>query len=173
MPKMLLILGASSSGKSRFAESILAKTEAKRYYIATMRPCTEDNFRRIERHRQQRIGLGAKTLELPCTVAEAPVSPGAAVLLEDVSNLLANAMFEEGRDAESVYMDICALQKRCELLILVSISGLNGEGFDMETQAYINSLEKLNSLLLASADTALVMEQGKPSFLKGDINGYI
>ena len=39
------------------------------------------------------------------------------VLLEDVSNLLANAMFEKGGSSDSVFRDICALADRCRIFV--------------------------------------------------------
>lgn len=45
---LVLISGSNNSGKSIYAEQLIAKTIGKRYYIATMRPCTEDNHRRIK-----------------------------------------------------------------------------------------------------------------------------
>ena len=89
MAVLVLISGSNNSGKSVYAEQLIARTSGSRYYIATMRPCTEDNHRRIEKHRAQRKGLGFETLECPCQIGDAPISADGVVLLEDVSNLLA------------------------------------------------------------------------------------
>lgn len=51
MGKIILISGPNGSGKSRFAEGLAEKFPGRRYYIATMKPQTEDNLRRIQRHR--------------------------------------------------------------------------------------------------------------------------
>ena len=109
MGTLIMISGANGSGKSRYAERIVARTTGERYYIATMRPCSEENLQRIEKHREQRKDLQFTTLECPYQVGAAAVERDGVVLLEDVSNLLANAMFERGGDEASVYADIEAL----------------------------------------------------------------
>ena len=73
MAILVLISGSNNSGKSIYAEQLIAKTNGARYYIATMLPCIEDNHRRIEKHRAQRQGLGFDTMECPYQVGNAPV----------------------------------------------------------------------------------------------------
>ena len=131
MGTLIMISGANGSGKSRYAERIVARTTGERYYIATMRPCSEENLQRIEKHREQRKDLQFTTLECPYQVGAAAVERDGVVLLEDVSNLLANAMFERGGDEASVYADIEALCSRCRLLVAVTITGLRADGYDL------------------------------------------
>ena len=132
MGTLIMISGANGSGKSRYAERIVARTTGERYYIATMRPCSEENLQRIEKHREQRKDLQFTTLECPYQVGAAAVERDGVVLLEDVSNLLANAMFERGGDEASVYADIEALCSRCRLLVAVTITGLCADGYDAD-----------------------------------------
>ena len=96
MGTLIMISGANGSGKSRYAERIVARTAGERYYIATMRPCSEENLQRIEKHREQRKDLQFTTLECPYQVGAAAVERDGVVLLEDVSNLLA-----DGYDGET------------------------------------------------------------------------
>lgn len=165
---LILISGPNSSGKSLYAEGWIARTQGPRYYLATMRPCTEDDHRRIEKHRAQRRGLGFTTIECPCQVGNAPVPADGVVLLEDVSNLLANAMFERKADPDSVWRDLCALKDRCAVLVAVTISGLQAEGYDERTAAYIRGLNELNGRLLEGASAAVSMAEGRPVFEKGE-----
>lgn len=107
-----LITGGSGSGKSCYAEHLIQKfseqvPEAEKIYIATMHRNQDlETVRRIQRHREMRAGMGFKTLEwetLPDVDAHASGEEKAAlnlaclpkpyVLLEDLSNLLANEMF--------------------------------------------------------------------------------
>lgn len=173
MGSLILISGANGSGKSLYAERLAARAEGSRCYVATMRPCTDDNLRRIERHRAQRQGLGFQTLECPCQVGDAHVPEDSVVLLEDVSNLLANVVFETGGSADSVFQDICILLDRCALLIAVTISGLERGGCDGETATYIDSLNQLNRRLFDRADTAVELRNQLPVCRKGDIHAYI
>ena len=135
-----------------------------------MQPCTEENHLRIEKHRRQRQGLGFQTLECPYQIGDAPVSTDGVVLLEDVSNLLANAVFEKGNSAENVFLDICALAERCAILVAVTISGLKDEGYEGETADYIHGLNDINKRLFEKAAVAITMRDGIPVCQKGDIH---
>ncbi len=169
MGEIILISGPNDSGKSRFAESLVQKIKGPRAYIATMISQTEENARRIEKHRQQRKNLGFKTLEIPCEVEAAAVPADAVVLLEDVSNLLANTIFGQGGGEQQAYRRICELADRCYRLIAVTISGLCPDSYEGETAAYIRSLNHLNHMLLERAQSAAVMENGAAIWLKGEM----
>ena len=96
---LTLVTGGSGSGKSAFAEDrVLSLGEGKRIYIATMHPFDEESHKRIERHRKMRAGKGFETVECYTGLKNA-VLPGESgkcvVLLECMSNLVANEMFEE------------------------------------------------------------------------------
>ena len=173
MGKLILISGANDSGKSIYAEQLVNSIEAPRYYIATMSPQTEENHARIEKHRRQRSGMRFQTLELPYRVSDAPVTEDAVVLLEDVSNLLANAVFEKQKNSESVFRDICDLVGRCRFVIAVTISGLCADGFDGETTAYINGLNELNQKLVEHSEVVITMEDRIPHRQKGDVHELI
>lgn len=168
----ILVSGSNGSGKSLFAEQLISQMEGRRYYIATMKPQTDDNFSRIEKHRKQREHLCFETLELPYEVAFAPMDSSSIVLLEDVSNLFANAFFEKNGSIESVLTDIKTLIQRCKTLVAVTISGLKDEGFDEETAAYINGLNTLNQRLFDLADLAFDLENGQAVCRKGEVHGH-
>ena len=54
MGKLILVSGENNSGKSLFAENLVAKSTGKRYYIATMIAKTAQNRKRIQKHKKQR-----------------------------------------------------------------------------------------------------------------------
>ena len=167
MGKLILIAGPNDSGKSRFAEALIARGQAARVYIATMVPATEENFARIEKHRVQRAGLGFRTLELPGSLQSAEVPPGADVLLEDVSNLLANALFQPDGNRDGVEAEILGLAARCGRLFAVTISGLDPAAYTGETAAYIRELNRLNESLRRAASAAFELRGGVPRLVKG------
>ena len=171
MGKMVLISGGNGSGKSRYAENLVSKTTGSRYYIATMQPQTEDNFRRVKKHIAQREGLNFTTLELPTHIRKAEIQPNAVVLLEDVSNLLGNTIFSQTGNREDVLGEILALRNQCSLLIAVTIGGLSSEAYQGETAAYIDDLNSLNESLLSLADAAVIMVDGSPVWEKGNEDG--
>ncbi|WP_029231688.1 bifunctional adenosylcobinamide kinase/adenosylcobinamide-phosphate guanylyltransferase [Butyrivibrio sp. VCB2006] len=100
-----LIIGTQNSGKSALAEELSVSTgDEHRIYLATMKVYDEDGLKRIEKHRKQREGKGFFTIEKEYGIAEVLdeiESPKATtVLLECVSNLVGNEMYEnpEWRD---------------------------------------------------------------------------
>ena len=63
---LILVMGGSASGKSEYAESLVAASSIhERYYIATMMPYDDECLRRIERHRAMRAQKGFITVDRP------------------------------------------------------------------------------------------------------------
>lgn len=98
---MIVVTGVSGSGKSEYAENRAAALAGggPLYYVAAMEPYGEEAARRIRRHRSLRAGKGFTTLECYRDIARVPDMIGASrcreatVLVECMSNLLANEMF--------------------------------------------------------------------------------
>ena len=125
---LAVITGGSGSGKSEYAESV-ATSLARRdglplYYIATMRPFGEEGKRRVERHRKLRAGKGFETIECYVNLKGQTLPEKGVVLLECMSNLTANEMFEpEGagnNTVEAVLAGVAALKDRCAHLVIVT-----------------------------------------------------
>ena len=88
-----LITGGSGSGKSAYAESVITDFgDYERIYIATMYPFDEESHARIRRHRQVRAKKNFQTLECYIGLKDLKVPAGSCVLLECMSNLVANEM---------------------------------------------------------------------------------
>lgn len=143
-----LILGPNNSGKSLYAENLAVEnTDVPLIYVATMVPQTEDNHKRIEKHRLQRFGKGFVTIEEPWNIHTYDIPSDSIVLLEDASNLLANGIFMHRSDAYECFNRIISLSEQCKKLIIVSISGLTSGQYDSETDNYIQQLNSLNEML--------------------------
>ena len=95
---LILVTGGSGSGKSEYAENTavrLAKEEGlPLYYIAAMKPYGEEGRRRVERHRRLRAGKGFETWERYMDLKGLALPKRGVALLECLSNLTANEMFE-------------------------------------------------------------------------------
>ena len=164
---LILVHGANNSGKSRYAESLIARLGQQRYYLATMRPVGEAGAQRIAKHRRQRAAANFITLELPTRLEAAVLPPQAVALLEDASNLLANAYFEQQASVETVLADILALAARIRHLVVVSISGLQAQDYDGETRNYVEMLHQLNQALAAQATLVFQLQHGQAQLRKG------
>ena len=161
-----LILGENSSGKSLYAESIAAQFSPAPVYIATMVPYTEENHRRIEKHIKQREDKNFTVFEIPFDVSNAPVTADDVVLLEDVSNLLANGIFTKNKNADDAFNEVIYLAEKCKTLIAVNISGLSAENYDGETAQYIDGINFLNTKLAEFAAEVVKMENSVPVKIK-------
>lgn len=157
---LTFVIGPNNSGKSAYAESIIAGLKStKRYYIATMIPYGEEGQARVKKHLKMRENLGMETLEDPYLEKADIIEAGADVLLEDISNLVANRLFERGLKAcETISKEIKALNSKTSNLVIVSIGGIVAEGYDEETLRYINMLNQINEELQGFADKVIVRE---------------
>ena len=93
-----LVTGGSGSGKSEYAENWLTgrnKKDATYIYIATMQPYTEETMKKIERHHRLRAGKGFRTLEKYTDLSELEIPKNQGILLECISNLVANELYRE------------------------------------------------------------------------------
>lgn len=164
-----LITGGSASGKSACAEQrAVAWNHPVRYYIATMKPWGEEGERRVARHRRMRKDKGFVTIECYSRLNQLvlPVT-GGVVLLECVSNLVANEQFDEGKTEEQVRLEmidgIRHLQKQAEHIIIVTNEVFSdGCSYSPETERYIRLLGSVNADLSAMADQVTEVVYGIP-----------
>ncbi len=166
-----LIIGGSGSGKSAFAETLAKRLPGAGIYLATMNASDPESLRRIERHRLQRRELGFVTVERPVNLADMELPERVNVLLEDLSNLLANEMFSpEGSGVESVRKGLKSLEDHCENLTVVSNDIFSGRTeSEGETLAYMKHLARLNRELAVDADLVVEVICGLPNVLKGEL----
>lgn len=133
-------------------------------YVATMFPYhDEESRRRIARHRQQRAGKGFSTLECFCGAERIAAEPGDVLLLDCMSNLLANEMYLEegsvkdrgnlaGRQAEeAIVKPLLSLGTRAELVVVTNEVFSDGALYDAESMMYIALLGLINTRLAERA----------------------
>lgn len=175
---LVLITGGSCSGKSAYAEKQLCELGRgkKQYYIATMKAEDEESRARVERHRLQRAGKGFVTIEQSRDIqlaAQQMEGSGRAALLECMSNLAANEMFdgENPLPAETVTEKICEgireLGRSLDCLIIVNNNVFeDGVNYDAATTAYLEALGKIGERLAAMADIVTEVVAGIPVRVK-------
>ena len=173
-----LVTGGSGSGKSAWAEALAtALCPGEKAYIATMRAWGAEGAARVARHRALRAGKRFFTVERPLDLAglarEADwLERRPTALLECVSNLLANEMFDpEGRGdgaVPAILEGFEALAARTEHLVIVTNEIFSdGVAYDPDTARYIRRLGELNQALARMADAAAEVVCGIPVILKG------
>lgn len=175
---MILIIGGSASGKSAFAEqtAIARGRGMPLYYLATMQIYDAEGEAKVGRHRRLRAGKGFVTIERPTEMLESlneMTEPG-TVLLECMSNLVANEMFGEEKQtsadavADKVVTQILALcQETREFIIVTNNVFEDGIRYDASTMEYLRALGAVNCRLADAADTVVEVIVGIPVVRKG------
>lgn len=150
------IIGPNDSGKSSYAESLIEQGTNRRYYIATMIPYGSEGEARVKKHIKMREHLNMITIEDPYFMRADEIEDSSDVLLEDLSNLIANRMFGDG-NVDLIIDELKALAKRVSNLIIVSIGGIMAEGYDEETIRYIKALNSINHSIETIANKTVRM----------------
>ena len=169
---MILVTGGSGSGKSAFAEECMVSFgEAKRIYIATMYPFDAESKKRVQRHRRMRQGKGFETVECYTGLGLVQVPTGSSVLLECMSNLVANEMFQENGAHEKtvkVVLDgVCHLKEQTENLIIVTNEIFSETAaYQGDTERYQEYLGKINQRLANISDEVVEVVYGIPIYHK-------
>ena len=196
---LILVGGGSGSGKSEFAENKLleiSKAEARlqsqsqsqgeSYYVATMiNYGDEETNRRIDRHSKMRAEKNFKTIECPYDFQLLKFENSDNILLECMSNLVANEIFAkqskcedknvEGDvaedEAEDVVEKIIGAIKALEvnnILIVTNDIFADGIEYNDEMKQYMQILGKLNRKIAEIADEVYEVVYGIPILLKGE-----
>lgn len=175
---LIVVTGGSGSGKSEYAEAQVMKLAqemqglAKQYYIATMYPFDEESHKRIARHREMRKEKHFETVEQYTNLQELSFPKGSIVLLECMSNLTANEMYQtEGageHTVEAVCDGVAHLLEQCEHLVIVTNEVFSdGIQYDPETIRYQRYLGEINYRIAEEADKVVEVVYGIPLVKKG------
>lgn len=163
-----LITGGSGSGKSAFAEEKIVKFGGlNRIYIATMYPFDEESFRRIDRHRKMRSEKKFTTIECFTGLKNVKIPPNSCVLLECMSNLTANEMFQPDGAKENTVKEILkgvrSLNEQAEELIIVTNEIFSdGIEYEEETRTYQKYLGQINQQIAAISKEVTEVVYGIP-----------
>lgn len=153
---LVLITGAASSGKSEFAENLLSKEDGTRYYVATMFNSRQaETIQRIEKHRSMRAGKGFVTIERPDNIGNIEIEKESSVLVECLSNLVANEIFNNGIEdpVDYIYEGLMKLKSKCNNLYIVTNQVFeDGCDYDLLSVKYIEKLGSLNVKIANMAD---------------------
>ena len=168
---LTLVSGGAASGKSEYAEGLISDFLGKKLYIATMRPFGEDAESKISRHHDLRAGKGFETIERYENLAGLDIPRNCAVLLECLSNLVANECFSTagfGGAVERVLAGIDSIAKKAqELVVVTNEIFADGISYDKETSEYMKVLSAVNCEAAARADRVVEVVCGIPVSWKG------
>lgn len=207
---LYIVTGGSGSGKSEFAEKLTlslksedeiiagrsASTDSglggKLWYVATMKPLAHDEEmdKKILRHQNMRVGKGFDTIECYENIGQLQLCEADTVLVECMSNLLANEMYGAkgclaGVDFSSdnafdtgtklvkkhIVEPIINMSKQVRNLVVVTNEIFNdGRNFeyDSETRLYMELLGYINQELVVASNGFAEVFCGIPLWQKGE-----
>lgn len=198
---LTIVIGGSGSGKSEYAENLtltVSPASSELFYLATMEPTDAESRERIQRHRQMRAGKGFQTIECPTGLSQihlsqvnppavsddtdilisaaysdstSAVSSRRTVLLECVSNLVANEMFSASGAREDTFAAVQAgilhlVSQADEIIIVTNNVFEDGNQYDADTRHYLSTLGQINRWLCETADTCVEVVHGIPIYYK-------
>lgn len=186
-----MVYGGSASGKSSYAESIAMSLQGdgRLLYIATMYPykwgkaeLDPETMQRIERHRAMRADKGFDTVECYRHVEHIVAKRQDVLLLECMSNLLANEMYLEpdsnaGSDmaetmspvSNKIVQALVNLSTRVQDVVIVTNDVFTDGGsltYDESTREYVKNLAEINCALAREAATVTEVVCGIPVIVK-------
>lgn len=199
-----IVYGGSASGKSSYAESFAMSLQGdgRLLYIATMYPykwgkaeLDPETMQRIERHRAMRADKGFDTVECYRHVEHIVAKRQDVLLLECMSNLLANEMYlepdaDDGGLAETmsevekagvgmsetlspvskkIVQALVNLSTRVQDVVIVTNDVFSDGGsltYDESTREYVKNLAEINCALARVAETVTEVVCGIPVIVK-------
>lgn len=170
-----LLSGGAKNGKSSLAQDIVCASAEKRYYLATMIPHDDEDRVRIQRHIENRAGMGFETVECGTEILSSleRMDPAGAVLLDSVTALLANEMFradgsfDEGAPAR-LERELLEFSDRMACVVFVSDYIYADAGrYDAWTECYRRGLARLDRALARRADCVADLCAAQPVWFKG------
>ena len=141
----------------------------------TMKAYGEEGHMRVARHQKLREGKGFRTIECPERIEQVLSAirdpQNATVLLECVSNLVANEMFDSplGTDHLTfrVTEGIRKIAGRVKNTVIVTVNIFEGGSrYDNETREYIRLLGEVNRKLAEYSDEVTEVVVGIPVKIK-------
>ena len=172
---LCVVTGGSGSGKSAFAEQTVSAFGAdENVYVATMMCFDEESRERVRRHRIMRSGRNFVTVERYLDLKGLSLGEAhgtRAVLLECMSNLAANEMFDPDGSKENALTEILAgvnaLREQCDLLVIVTNEIFSdGITYDESTREYQKLLGQINQEIAHLADQVTEVVYGIPLMMK-------
>lgn len=169
---LIEVIGGSGSGKSEFAESkCMELCSGEKIYIATMEPYDEESRKRVERHRKMRAGKQFITMEVYTGLEKTVLKKGSTVLLECMSNLVANEMYSPSGRKENteewILKGISNLCSQAEHVVIVTNQVFSdGIRYDNSTMDYMKVLGEINCRTARMADEVYEVVHGIPLLLK-------
>jgi adenosylcobinamide kinase / adenosylcobinamide-phosphate guanylyltransferase len=167
---LTLVLGGARSGKSRFAEQLIAATSPPWLYIATAEALDTEMAERIAAHRARR-GADWVTCEAPHELPAVLMSAeGRPVLVDCLTLWLSNRMLAQADVETEVEALLRALARHKGTVVVVANEvGLGIVPENALARRFRDLQGALNQRVAAAADRVILMVAGLPIVAKGSL----
>ena len=170
VPKLTLVIGGARSGKSRYAEGLIAAQLPPWIYVATAEAGDPEMLARIRAHRKRR-GAHWRTIEAPRElVAALTANHGGPVLVDCLTLWLSNVMLAEMNvELEIETLDAALAAAAAPIVLVANEVGL-GIVPEFPLGRRFRDLQGiLNQRMAARADRVILMVAGLPLAVKGTL----
>ncbi len=169
MPPVTLVLGGARSGKSAFAEGLVAGHRRGCVYLATAEIHDAEMKERVRLHRERR-DTQWRTVEAPLDLARtlvAETAQGAAILVDCLTLWLSNLM-HAGRDpaAETDALLTALGQVGGPIVFVANEVGLGIVPDNKLARDFRDHAGRMNQRIAAEADAVFFIAAGLPMKLK-------
>ena len=167
-----LVLGGARSGKSRFAEALVAAHVGRRVYLATAEAKDSEMAARIREHRARR-GVAWVTVEEPLDLVAAlsrERGGGSAVLVDCLTLWISNLM-SAGRDVpgEATRLVDSLPRLGAPVVVVANEVGLGIVPDNALARRFRDEAGRLNQAVAAAAQRVYFLAAGLPMILKGAV----
>lgn len=171
LPKLTLVLGGASSGKSAFAESLVLQGDLDPVYIATAQVFDDEMADKVARHRDMR-GDGWTTIEEPLDIAAAlaKTTDNQIILIDCATLWLTNVILGD-HDITTQTTRLVDALRNCPAPVVI-VSNEVGQGIVPDnalSRRFRNAQGALNQTIAAEAALVVAVMAGLPLALKGTL----
>lgn len=168
MASLTFVLGGARSGKSRYAEGLLAGLPGPRSYLATAEALDPEMAERIARHRADR-GPDWQTREVPHDLAAAirAVPDGAPLLVDCLTLWLSNRLLcDADLEADGAQLLAALARPRGAWVVVANEVGLGIVPDNALARRFRDAAGRLNQSVAATADRVVLLVAGLPVVVK-------
>ena len=177
----IFISGGNKNGKSGYAQDAAVKLAGggKLYYVATMIPYDDEDRTRIEKHIENRAGMGFETLEAGRDIQKVfdSADESGTFLVDSTTALLLNEMFPTSHSekadsgaAQRCITGLLEIARRAGNAVFVSdYIYSDAARYDEFTEEYRSSLASIDRALAQACDTVIEVCAGNLVVHKGEL----
>jgi adenosylcobinamide kinase/adenosylcobinamide-phosphate guanylyltransferase len=166
------ISGGVRSGKSSFAEHYILGKDCHKIYLATAIAYDDEMKERVKIHRRTRMDKGWNTIEKPTSISEITTTEKSVILLDCLTNLVANEMYLNklsiAEVIDKIFDDLMDLSSRSLEVVIVSNDVFSGiDDYSVETVDFMKALGYLHCKITQVADSCYELNYSIATKMKG------